>query len=165
MTKNHRETFTPTYSKILVSACLAGMSCSFDGKSRLNKHIKRLTDRGEAVAVCPELLGGLGAPRESSEIAGGDGSGVLAGSAKVLTGSGKDVSRKFIKGAGEALKVAKIYRSGLAILKSKSPSCGRGRIYDGRFRGRLKKGDGVAASLLSRNGITVISEKNLKSSR
>lgn len=114
------------------------------------------------ITVCPEILGGLGIPRENSEIAGGDGTDVLTGDAAVITISGRDVTKNFVKGANAALSIAKKYRVRKAILKSKSPACGSGKIYDGTFCGRLKAGKGVLASLLIRNGIRVYTENGYK---
>jgi len=150
----------PAY-KFLVSACLAGVNCTYRGKNNLNRHIKKLVDDKRAIAICPEILGGLGIPRENSETTAGSGEGVLAKNARVLTPSGRDVSKEFIAGAKKALGIAKKYNIKIAILKSKSPSCGFGKIYDGTFKGILKEGNGVCASLLSRNGIAVYNEKDI----
>ena len=149
----------PSYA-FLVSACLAGINCTYKGKNKLRKKIKRLTDTGRALPVCPEVLGGAPIPRQSCEIAGGDGNDVLDGSAMVLTPSGKDVSKLLIRGARETLRIAKEHRIKKAILKSNSPSCGCGHIYDGTFRRRLIKGDGVTAALLRRNRIKIYTEKD-----
>ena len=107
----------------------------------------------KALAICPEVFGGLPTPRENSEIVGGDGYDVLKKTARVLTASGKDVTENYVKGARIALRLAKKYDIRKAILKSMSPACGIGRIYDGTFRKVTKKGDGVLAALLSINGI------------
>lgn len=140
------------------------MNCSYDGRNRLDARIERMVRSSEALAACPEMLGGLGAPRERSEVRGGDGEAVLAGRAKAVTISGRDISRFLVNGAGKTLRLAGMYGIKKAVLKSKSPSCGCGLIYDGTFTGRLKKGDGVTASLLKKNGIQVLTEKykNLK---
>lgn len=148
----------PTYT-YLVSACLAGIRCTYNGGHKLTRKIRRLAEEAQALPVCPELLGGSSIPRPSSEIRGGDGQDVLKGRAKVVTHSGKDISRVFIKGAARTLGLAKKYGIRKAVLKSKSPSCGVGRIYDGTFSRRLKKGDGVTAALLRRNKIAVFTEK------
>lgn len=138
---------------ILVSACLAGIKCSWDGKDRLNKEVKALVDEGKAIPVCPEVLGGFSVPRERTEILNANGEDVLDRKAKVITETGEDVSVGFIKGAKAVLKIAKENNVQEAILKSKSPSCGCGRIYDGSFSGRLIKGNGVTTALLQRYGI------------
>lgn len=155
--KNKRD--RPAYA-YLVSACLAGIRCTYNGGHKLTRKIRRLTEEAQALPVCPELLGGSGIPRSSCEILGGDGRDVLEGRAKVVTHSGEDVSRMLIKGAVRTLGLAKKYRIKKAVLKSKSPSCGAGRIYDGSFSCHLKKGDGVTAALLRRNGIAIFTEKD-----
>lgn len=140
---------------IIVSACLCGEYCRYDGGTKTDEELVRLVGEGKAVPVCPEQLGGLPTPRLPSEIAGGDGSSVLEGKAKVLARDGSDVTDAFIKGADAALRIAEKYGAKKAILKAGSPSCGKGRIYDGSFSGRLKKGDGVTAALLEKNGVEV----------
>lgn len=144
----------------LVSACLLGVKCRYDGRSCPNEKLLKLAGEGELLPICPEQLGGLGTPRERAWIVKGDGSDVLNGKARVTTESGKGVTRNFIRGAEEALKLAKLFRVEGAILKSKSPSCGIGMIYRD-FSDELKQGDGVTASILKRNGIKVISEEEL----
>lgn len=119
-----------------------------------------LVCEGRAVALCPEILGGLGVPRESAEIVGGDGADVLRKKAKVITASGRDCSGRFVKGARKALEYALERGIKKAILKSNSPSCGRGRIYDGTFKKILKRGNGVCAALLLRHGIRVLTERD-----
>lgn len=150
---------SPKYD-FIVSACLAGICCTYGGGHKLKVKIRRLVEDARALPVCPEILGGSGIPRPSSEIMGGDGLDVLEGRAKVLTRSGKDVSGVFIKGAIRTLGLAKKYRIKKAVLKSKSPSCGAGRIYDGSFSFRIKEGDGVTAALLRRNEIALFTEKD-----
>ena len=143
----------------VVSACLAGFNCTYKGKNKLNAAVRRLVERGSAIPVCPEVLGGLPIPRENSEIVGGDGSDVLAGRAKVITASGKDVTRRYTEGSRTILSLAKRLGIKKAVLKANSPACGCGRIYDGSFRKALKKGNGVLASLLRRHGIQISTEK------
>lgn len=146
-------------TKILVSACLLGEMCGYDAKNKPDKNVIALSQKEEVVPLCPEQLGGLSTPREPSEIAGGDGHDVLAGKAKVITRDGRDVSRKFLKGAYMVLDIAQRDGAREAILKSDSPSCGCGKIHDGAFSGKLKEGDGVTAALLKENGIMVKSEE------
>jgi len=136
----------------LVSACLIGINCRYDGKSNTNRKCLKLFKRGGLIPVCPEQLGGLSTPREPAEI---------QKSGKILTKSRKDATKNFIKGAKETLKIAKSLRVKEAILKSKSPSCSHGEIYDGNFSGKLIKGDGVTTALLKKNGIQVITEEDL----
>ncbi len=145
--------------RLLVSACLAGINCTFRGKNNLNDKIKRVADSGRAIALCPEVFALLGVPRENIELSGGDGNDVLDGKAKAVSSSGRDVTKPLVAGAYKVLEVAKRYDIREAILKSNSPTCGVGRIYDGTFSNTLKNGDGVLAALLKRNGIKVITEK------
>ena len=113
------------------------------------------------IPVCPEQLGGLGTPREPSEIKGGDGSDVLNGGARVFSKSGRDATENFLRGAGEVLKIARTLGVKEAILKARSTACGCGKIHDGTFSGGLIEGDGVTTALLKRNGIRVLTEENL----
>lgn len=135
----------------LCSACLLGINCRYDGKNNLNKKVILLSRREILIPVCPEQLGGLSTPREICELRG----------KRVVTRSGKDVTKNFLRGAKEVLKIAKLLNIREAILKQKSPSCGCGKIYDGSFSGRIIKGYGVTASLLKKEGIKVISEEDL----
>jgi len=135
----------------ICSACLLGIKCRYDGKSKRNKKILELAKKEILIPVCPEQLGGLPTPREPAEQKG----------KKVITKLGKDVTKKFKKGARQVLKIAKLFGVREAILKQRSPSCGCGQIYDGTFSGKIIKGNGVTAALLKRNGIKVISEEEL----
>jgi uncharacterized protein YbbK (DUF523 family) len=136
---------------ILVSACLLGIKCRYDGKSKLNKKVLKLAKEKIFIPVCPEILGGLPTPRELAEQKG----------KRVITKSGKDVTKHFKKGAKEVLKIVKILGIKKAILKQKSPSCGCGKIYDGTFSDKIIKGDGITTSLLKKHKIKVISEEDL----
>lgn len=147
--------------KILVSACLAGINCRFDGKNKLNKKIKKMLEEGKAVCVCPEELGGLSTPRLPSEMIDGSGEDVLEEKARVINEEGADVTKNFIEGSRRALEIAKKYKIKKAILMSKSTACGKGRIYDGTFSGKLKEGDGVTCALLMKNKIKVITENDI----
>ncbi|WP_373899033.1 DUF523 domain-containing protein [Haloimpatiens sp. FM7315] len=144
---------------ILVSACLCGINCKYSGGNNIKEDILKLLKEGKAIPVCPEQLGGLKTPRMPSEIISGSGSDVLKGKAKVMNSKGVDLSFEFIKGAEETLKIAKIVGAKKAILKSNSPSCGFGFIYDGSFSGSRVKGNGVTAELLLENGIEVICDE------
>lgn len=117
-----------------------------------------MVDEGRAIPVCPEVLGGLPVPRSRYEIRDGIGEDVLSGSARVVASDGKDVTVAFIAGATRVLELAKKHGIKRAIMKSKSPSCGFGKIYDGTFAGILKRGNGVAAAMLIKNGISVTTE-------
>ncbi|OQB23871.1 MAG: hypothetical protein BWY11_01524 [Firmicutes bacterium ADurb.Bin182] len=140
---------------IIVSACLCGEFCRYDGGAKPDEEVINLLREGRAVPVCPEQLGGLSTPRSPSEIVGGDGTDVILGKAKVLSKEGADVTGAFLKGAKAVLKIAENHGAKKAILKAGSPSCGKGLVYDGSFSGRLKPGDGVTAALLCQNGIKV----------
>jgi uncharacterized protein YbbK (DUF523 family) len=136
----------------LVSACLAGVNCRYDGKGSVNEKVLELVNQGLAIPVCPEQLGGLTTPRISCE---------LVGDKKVVNKEGTDRTEEFMLGAERTLSIAKALGVNKAIMKSKSPSCGCGQIYDGTFSGTLIPGNGVAVSLLLKNGIEVITEKDL----
>lgn len=146
---------------ILVSACLAGCECRYDGRANPTRKASELVEEGRAVLVCPEEDGGLPTPRPPAEIVGGDGHDVLAGRARVVTADGRDVTEIYIRGAEKALEAARAAGAEKAVLKSRSPSCGRGAIYDGTFTGTRIEGDGVTAALLTRNGIEVLTESDL----
>lgn len=140
---------------IVVSACLAGIPCRYDGKDSTDPEIAELAARGMAFCVCPECLGGLGFRRLPSEIQGGDGEKVLAGHARVISVTGEDVTASFVSGAHKAWELAKAQGATKAILKAGSPSCGYGTIYDGTFCGVKTAGNGVFAALLKKNGFSV----------
>jgi len=148
------------HPKFIVSACLAGIDCTYNGKSKLKHHIRELVIGGAAITVCPEVLGGSPLRRESCEISDGDGGSVLAKEAVVKTISGRDVTGILVSGARKTLAIAKKHGIKSAILKSKSPSCGCGEIYDGTFRGILIRGDGVTAAVLRKHNIKIYNEKD-----
>lgn len=145
---------------ILVSACLVGLDCRYNGGSNLDKELMEFLKDKEFIVVCPEQMGGLPTPRHPCEIINGDGRDVLKGLSRVKNNQGEDVTEAFIKGAEETLKAAKIYKAKTAILKAKSPSCGSKDIYNGKFEGKTKEGMGVATALLRKNGILVLDEEN-----
>lgn len=136
---------------IIVSACLAGVPCRFDGQAKGYEKIKELVKSEKTILVCPEQLGGLTTPRLPSEIKGD----------KVFSKAGTDVTAQFTRGAEITLALAKEYGCSRAILKSRSPSCGKGKVYDGTFSGRLVDGNGFAADLLLKNGIEVLTEEEI----
>lgn len=146
----------------LISACLLGVKCAWDGKDiyKSDKVIE-LSNSETLMPVCPEQLGGLKTPRAPQEIQGGTGEDVLDGKCKVLNINGEDVTQEFIAGAEETLKIARLFHIGEFIGKSRSPSCGCGQIYDGTFSRKLIDGNGVTTALLKRNGIRVITEEDL----
>ena len=143
---------------IIVSACLTGALCRYDGGHRLDENVMRLSPEVELVPFCPEQMGGLTTPRQPSEIIGGDGDDVLDGRARVVDAEGKDVTAQFIKGAKEGLAIAKRIDVKKAVMKEKSPSCGVHRIYR---NGILVSGKGVLTALLLREGIRVVSNEEI----
>jgi len=145
---------------IIVSACLVGINCKYDGKNNFVEGIAELMKKGIIMPICPEQLGGLETPRLPAEIVGGGGKEVLEGKGRVLRINGEDVTKEFIKGAEESLYIARYVKPEALILKSKSPSCGFGKIYDGTFSKTLKDGNGVTAELLSQNGFIILNERN-----
>ena len=146
---------------VLVSACLAGRACRFDGSDNEDSRLTELVTGGRAVLVCPEDEGGLGTPRPPAEIVGGDGRDVLAGRARVVTKGGKDVTEEYVRGAHIALERARASGATTAVLKARSPSCGKGCIYDGTFSRTQTEGDGVTTALLEANGIQVLTDEEL----
>ncbi|HHW18174.1 MAG TPA: DUF523 domain-containing protein [Firmicutes bacterium] len=145
----------------MVSSCLCGFRCRYDGTCSSTPIIDRLMKEGKVVPVCPEILGGLPVPRPPSEILGGDGSDVISGKARVLTISGIDVTSFYVRGALRALAVGLESGCTSAVLKARSPACGLGQIYDGSFSRRLKTGHGVLASLLKKHGFVIYTENDL----
>ena len=143
---------------VLVSACLLGVSCRYDGKSGERKEILELMKEYNFIPVCPEQLGGMETPREPSEIISGNGEEVRG-----VNRLGQDVTVCFTQGAREVLRLGKLFKCRRAILKERSPSCGHGVIYDGTFSGTTAAGSGVTAMLLEENGITVTGESDLSS--
>jgi len=142
----------------LVSACLLGVNCRYDSNNTYNQKIAELISKHFLIPICPEQLGGLSTPRLPVEILKGDGSDVLSGRACVKNSCDVDLSVQFIKGSIETLNIAILYGCSVAILKAKSPSCGKGCIYDGTFSKTLRKGNGVSAQILIDNGIKVFNE-------
>ncbi|MGQ9779516.1 MAG: DUF523 domain-containing protein [Bacillota bacterium] len=146
---------------ILVSACLLGHACRYDGGHCRHEGVLRLLAGREIVPVCPEALGGLAIPRPPAEIVGGDGQDVLAGRARVVDQTGKDVTEAFRRGAEAVLACAVSCGAKAAVLKERSPSCGVRCIYDGSFARRLRPGLGVTTALLTAYGMMVASEEEL----
>jgi uncharacterized protein YbbK (DUF523 family) len=143
----------------LVSACLLGIKCRYDGGDKSNKKIIELGKKEILIPVCPEQLGGLPTPRmPPREIQNGSGNDVLDGKCKVLNKNGEDFTEDLVRGAEEVLKIAKMFNIKEFISRKRSPSCGCGKIYDGTFSGKIIKGDGVTTALLKKNEIKVISE-------
>ena len=147
----------------IVSACLAGVNCRHDGCNKLDPRVAKLVAEGRAIPVCPEQLGGLPTPRTEADLVGGTGAEVLDGKARVVDREGHDVTAQFVRGAREALQVAKTAGATLAVLKENSPSCGCKRTYTRDATGKAHRvaGQGVTAALLAREGLRVISEEEL----
>ena len=135
---------------ILVSACLAGYPCRYDGRDNRRSDIVAMVQAGEALPVCPEQLGGLSTPRSPCE---------LYGEKRVFSSDGEDKTEAFLKGARAALELCRLYHIDQAILKARSPSCGYGLVYDGTFTATLREGMGLCAGLLAQNGIEVSSRE------
>ncbi|MFF0431383.1 DUF523 domain-containing protein [Streptomyces sp. NPDC004327] len=142
-------------ASVLVSACLRGIPCRYDGRAKPSPALDALLAGRTAVPFCPEQAGGLDTPRRPAELVGGDGHEVLDGTARVVDDEGTDVTAAFVDGARRALAAAREAGCGEAVLMPRSPSCGRGQVYDGTFGGGLVTGDGVTAALLGRHGIAV----------
>ena len=146
---------------ILVSACLLGINCKYNGDNNKNEKVAEYLKDKQFIMVCPEQLGGLSTPRDPSEIIRLDGNAVIEGKTSVINNKRLDVTKKFKQGAMETLKIADLYWCKKAILKEGSPSCGSSLIYDGTFTGKKVSGVGVTTALLRQNGIEVISEKDI----
>lgn len=134
----------------VVSACLCGVTCRYDGRDYTQEELAELCRQGMALPVCPEVEGGLGVPRSPCELRAG----------RVMTRDGVDVTENFHAGAAATLRIALEHGIGLAILKERSPSCGSSLIYDGTFSSRVIKGSGVTAALLKGHGIKVVNESD-----
>ncbi|MBM4064589.1 MAG: DUF523 domain-containing protein [Planctomycetes bacterium] len=139
---------------ILVSACLWGFNCRFDGQSRTNESLISSLRNIHIIPFCPEQLGGLPTPRHRAWITHGDGKDVLEGRSKVINEVNNDVTAQFIKGAVETEKLATLFSIKKAYLKSNSPSCGVGKIYHNK---NLVTGNGVCATMLLQKKIELIS--------
>ncbi len=137
--------------RILISACLLGVCCRYDGASKAHPLAAELAKRHTLVPVCPEQLGGLATPRPPAERRGD----------QVVTQVG-DVTEQYRRGGEEALKLCRLLGCEAAVLKERSPSCGKGLIYDGTFTGTLTAGDGVTAELLAAHGIPVYGESQME---
>ena len=136
---------------IIVSACLTGFPCRWNGESRFSEEAADLIGRGFAIPVCPEQLGGLTTPREPAEIR----------DSRAMSRTGEDLTSYFQKGAQIVLEIARKYRCETAVLKEHSPSCGVHEIHDGSFSGKLVRGSGITAKLLSENGLQILTENDL----
>lgn len=138
--------------RILVSACLLGVNCKYNGSNNENKAVLEYLRDKDIIPICPEIMGGLTTPRNPSERLND----------KVISNDNLDVTENFKRGALETLKLAEKLGCKKAILKSKSPSCGSNYIYDGTFKGNLIKGDGITAELLKKQNISILTEKDIE---
>lgn len=136
--------------KILVSACLLGVCCRYDGQAKPHEGALSLLGRHTLIPVCPEIYGGLATPRPAAERVG----------ERVLTAQGGDVTAQYRRGAEETLRLGRLYGCEAALLKERSPSCGHGVIHNGQFDGGLVPGNGVTAEWLLQNGIAVYGESD-----
>ena len=137
--------------KILISACLVGDNCKYNGGNNLNPQLEALLEEYELIPFCPEVEGGLSIPRNPSEIKGD----------RVVMDNGKDVTREYELGARKALMLCLYLKIKIAVLKERSPSCGTHQIHDGSFSNKLIDGMGITAKLLKENGIKVYSEDQI----
>lgn len=136
---------------IAVSSCLAGVSCTYKGGHNNIDKIKELVEQGKAIMICPEVLSGMPIPRDPCEIIGD----------KVMSKQGQDRTKEYYNGAHKALQILKDNHVAVALLKAKSPSCGKKYIYDGTFSHTLVEGDGITTKVLEENGIIVYNEDSL----
>ncbi len=165
----------------LVSACLAGIQCRYDGKGSVDTTVMEIVNKGEAILVCPEVIAGLPTPRPRCERRANEVNKqfnnkcdlldtkinkeeavIEKNQIQIICEDGRDLTKEFYQGAQKVLELAKANNITMAILKSKSPSCGIGFIYDGNFTGTLTKGNGVTAELLLQNGIKVVTENEVR---
>ncbi len=133
---------------ILVSACLLGINCRYDGSGTADDKVMQLLEKHHCIPICPEQMGGLSTPRLPAELQGN----------QVKTVCGEDVTQAFINGAEEVAKLATLFKCTYAILKERSPSCGYGQVYDGSFSGQLIEGSGLTAKRLEAMGLTILGE-------
>lgn len=134
-----------------VSSCLAGCKCTFRGNDHLIEVVKELVDNNEAIMICPEVLGGMSIPRLPCEIKDG----------RVIDIDGKDKTKEYKQGAKKSLEILKKYNVDVVLIKALSPSCGKGRIYDGTFSHTVIEGNGITCQLLQDNGIMVFNEDKI----
>lgn len=138
----------------IISACLVGVRCRYNGVITINEKLLKLVQAGKALAICPEQLAGLSTPRLPCEIIKNK-NGFL----RVVNSQKEDLTKEFQLGAQKTLQIAQIVGANTAILKARSPSCGKGQIYSGNFNGELIAGDGFTTLLLQKNGIKVYTEE------
>lgn len=137
--------------KLMISACLLGVSCRYDGESKPLSGIERLMEKYELIPVCAEIFGGLSTPRPPAEIIGG----------KVVAKDGRDVTAEYMKDTKEVLRLGRLFGAQKALLKERSPSCGNGLVHNGKFDGGMVPGYGKTAELLLKNGFEVFGESEI----
>ncbi len=141
----------PSGCRILVSACLLGVACRYDGLAAMDSRVAALAERFALIPVCPEQLGGLATPRCSVELR----------QERAVTRDGTDLTEAFTLGAEQALHIARLTGARAAVLQPRSPSCGIDKVYDGTFSGTLIPGRGMLAALLAREGFALCSPDEL----
>lgn len=139
--------------EIVVSACLCGNKCRYNGQS---VESDLYVEKNEVLILCPEILGGLGVPREPCEIVNGNAKDVINGKAKIIGVSGNDYTKEYLNGVENAIKIVKQHNIKVAYLKQNSPSCGFGKVYDGQFQNKKIIGNGIFAEELKELGIKII---------
>lgn len=137
--------------RLLVSACLLGVQCRYNGAGGEPERLAELMELAELIPVCPEILGGLPTPRPPAERKGD----------RVVNCEGGDVTEEYLRGARQSLYLAKLFGAQLALMKERSPSCGAGEIYDGSFTHTRIPGDGTASEMLKANGVRVYGESRI----
>lgn len=137
---------------IIVSACLLGINCKYNGGNNYSKILERLKEKHHLIPVCPESYGGLPSPRNPAEQKEG----------RIFLSDGTDVTEEFFKGARKMMQIVDYFNCEVAILKENSPSCGNGRIYDGTFTGTLTDGSGIFAQMLNEKGIRILGETEIE---
>jgi len=137
--------------RIIVSACLLGVQCRYNGTGGELERMPELMELAELIPVCPEILGGLPTPRPAAERRGD----------RVVTCEGGDVTQEYLRGAQQSMHLAQRFNAQLALMKERSPSCGAGEIYDGSFTHTRVPGDGMTSALLKANGIEVYGESRI----
>ncbi len=141
---------------ILVSACLIGLNCKYNGKNNYNERIFELVKEGRAIPLCPEQLGGLVTPRYPAEVI------IVDGKKHVFDNTGQDVTQNFVNGAKEVMSLVKKMNIRQAILQPRSPSCGIGQIYNGEFNGTLTLGNGILVDMLLEAGVEVLTPEEFQ---
>lgn len=137
---------------IAISSCLVGINCTYKGSNHYIPKLKKLVDEGKAITICPEVLGGMSIPRDPCEINGD----------MVISINQEEKTKEYYDGAYKSLEIIKKHNIEIVLLKAKSPSCGKGYIYDGSFSHRLVNGNGITTKVLEQNGIIVYNEDTIE---